>query len=54
MARRRWSSLQLIVSLLVAVLIVAVTISVVSAQFPLRELPHEQEQHGGGGNSGPG
>jgi hypothetical protein len=54
MARQRSTSLQLIVSLLIAVLIVAVTISVVSAQFPLREVPHEQEQHGGSGSSGPG
>jgi len=54
MATQRWNSVQLIVSLLIAVVIVAVTISVVSSQFPLQELPHEQEQHGGGENSGPG
>jgi hypothetical protein len=54
MVAQRGTSVQLIVSLLIALLIVAVTISVVSAQFPLREVPREQEQHGGGGNSGPG
>ncbi len=54
MTSRHWRSTQLIVSLLVAALIVAATISVVSARFPLRELPHEQEDNSGGGNSGPG
>ena len=54
MTQQRWRSVQLIVSLLIAAIIVAVAISVVSAQFPLRELPHEQEDNSGGGNSGPG
>ena len=53
MTSQHWRSVQLIVSLLVAALIVAATISVVSARFPLRELPHEQDDSGGG-NSGPG
>jgi flagellar biosynthesis protein FliQ len=53
MATQRSNAIQLVVSLLIAALIVAVTISVVSAQFPLREVPREQEEHGGG-NSGPG
>jgi hypothetical protein len=52
MASRRWQNAQLVVSLLIAAFIVAVTISVVTAQLPLKEVPHEQEQHGG--NSGPG
>ncbi len=54
MASNRSQLIQLIASLLVAVLIVAATVSVVSSQLPLRELPHEQEDNSGGGNRGPG
>jgi hypothetical protein len=60
MARNVSRTLQLIGSLLVAALIVAITLSVVSSQLPLRELPHEQSEDrgrdGGGGedHSGPG
>jgi hypothetical protein len=54
MAYDRSQVLQLIGSLLVAALIVVATVAVVSAQLPLRELPREQEVHGGGDHSGPG
>jgi len=48
MAPNASRTLQLIGSLIVAALIVAITVSVVSPQLPLRVLPHEQSEHGGG------
>jgi hypothetical protein len=54
MAADRWRHVQLALSLLVAAAIVAITVSLVTAQLPLREIPHEQQESHGGGNSGPG